>query len=311
MIEPLKILDTFAGIGGFSYAAHELVGGFQTKQFVEIDPFCQKVLKKHFPNVPCHDDIKTFTAYPRQYDVITAGFPCQDISVAGKRKGITFCDATSAIYSQKLEWDKLDVTTFSWQKSMGGEGGHGMLIMSPKAIERLKKFNPERPLPKLFRLIKDEELIDGIYEGKTINTPSMLCVVDALDSLLWIKDLGGWEKTYKKSLSNFEIISNWYNTKDWISNFVKDKKIQSNSSICLEITDNKFLKLDSQKKWSFIQKMCSILENNNAAFDIKGHRDAPPGLRIWCGPTVEEDDLKAALPWLDWSYEIVRSEFFN
>jgi len=160
-------------------------------------------------------------------------------------------------------------------------------------------------------LIKDEELIEGIYEGKTINTPSMLCVIDALDSLLWIKELGGWKKTYEKTLRNFGILSNWYNTKDWISNSVKDKKIQSNSSICLEITDNNFLKLDFQQKWSFIQKMCSLLENNKAAFDIKGHRDAPPGLRIWCGPTVEEDDLKAVLPWLDWSFAIVSSDFFN
>ena len=271
-----------------------------------------RIHKAEYGNIPDLSLIGDDTDICFTWNGTTSGVKVPNANwISRNRKGITFCDATSAIYSQKLEWDKLDVTTFSWQKSMGGEGGHGMLIMSPKAIERLKKFNPERPLPKLFRLIKDEELIDGIYEGKTINTPSMLCVVDALDSLLWIKDLGGWEKTYKKSLSNFEIISNWYNTKDWISNSVKDKKIQSNSSICLEITDNKFLKLDSQKKWSFIQKMCSILENNNAAFDIKGHRDAPPGLRIWCGPTVEEDDLKAALPWLDWSYEIVRSEFFN
>ena len=231
--------------------------------------------------------------------------------ISKNRKGITFCDATSAIYSQELDWDKIDVATFSWQKSMGGEGGHGILIISPKAIERLKNFKPNRPLPKLFRLLKDNEILDGIYEGKTINTPSMLCVADALDSLLWIKKLGGWKQTYKKSMGNFKVLSDWYENREWVSNSVKDKKIQSNSSICLEINDKRFLKLDIQKKWTFIQEMCSILEQNNAAFDIKGHRDAPPGLRIWCGPTVEEDDLRALLPWLDWSFEIVRNDFFN
>ncbi len=231
--------------------------------------------------------------------------------ISEKREGLTFCDATSAIYSQELEWKKIDVATFSWQKSMGGEGGHGILIMSPKAIKRLKTFNPNRPLPKLFRLLKDKELIEGIYEGKTINTPSMLCVADALDSLVWIKELGGWKKTYQRSLRNFEILSSWYNDRDWISNTVKNKKIQSNSSICLEIIDNKFLELDFQNKWVFIEKICSLLENNNAAFDIKGHRDAPPGLRFWCGPTVEEDDIKAVLPWLDWSFEMVSRDFFK
>ena len=231
--------------------------------------------------------------------------------ISKNRKGITFCDATSAIYSQELDWNKIDVATFSWQKSMGGEGGHGILILSPKAIERLKNFKPNRPLPKLFRLLKDNEILDGIYEGKTINTPSMLCVADALDSLLWIKKLGGWKQTYKKSIGNFKVLSDWYENREWVSNSVKDKKIQSNSSICLEINDKRFLKLDIQKKWIFIQEMCSILEQNNAAFDIKGHRDAPPGLRIWCGPTVEEDDLRALLPWLDWSFEIVKNDFFN
>ena len=231
--------------------------------------------------------------------------------ISKNRKGITFCDATSAIYSQELDWNKIDVATFSWQKSMGGEGGHGILIISPKAIERLKNFKPNRPLPKLFRLLKDNEILDGIYEGKTINTPSMLCVADALDSLLWIKKLGGWKQTYNKSMGNFKVLSDWYENREWVSNSVKDKKIQSNSSICLEINDKRFLKLDIQKKWIFIQEMCSILEQNNAAFDIKGHRDAPPGLRIWCGPTVEEDDLRALLPWLDWSFEIVRNDFFK
>ena len=228
-----------------------------------------------------------------------------------KRKGITFCDATSAIFSQELDWEKIDVTTFSWQKCMGGEGGHGMIILSPRALERLRSFNPTRPIPKLFRLIKDKVLNGGVFEGKTINTPSMLCVADALDSLLWIEKLGGWKKTYERSLQNFKILSTWYEERAWITNMVEDKKIQSNSSVCLKIIDKNFEKLNINNKWDFVKKMCSILEDNFAAFDIKGHRNAPPCLRIWCGPTVEEHDIKRLLPWLDWSFETIRRDFFN
>ena len=271
-----------------------------------------RIHKANYSNIPNLSLVSDETDICFTWNGTTSGVKVPNADwISKNRKGITFCDATSAIYSQELDWNKIDVATFSWQKSMGGEGGHGILIISPKAIERLKNFKPNRPLPKLFRLLKDNEILDGIYEGKTINTPSMLCVADALDSLLWIKKLGGWKQTYKKSMENFKVLSDWYENREWVSNSVKDKKIQSNSSICLEINDKRFLKLDIQKKWIFIQEMCSILEQNNAAFDIKGHRDAPPGLRIWCGPTVEEDDLRALLPWLDWSFEIVRNDFFN
>ena len=230
--------------------------------------------------------------------------------ISEDRKGLTFCDATSAIFSQELKWDKLDVTTFSWQKAMGGEGGHGVLILSPKAINRLRNFVPDRPIPKIFKLVTEKGINLDLFEGKTINTPSMLCVADALDSLLWIKDLGGWKATNEKSFKNFRIVSDWYRERQWVTNLVKEEAIQSNSSVCLQITDDNFLTLTDLEKWEFINQMTTILEVHEAAFDIKGHRDAPPGLRIWCGPTVEPEDLKCLLPWLDWAFQHVKEKKF-
>lgn len=226
--------------------------------------------------------------------------------ISKDRKGLTFCDATSAIFAQDLNWEKLDVTTFSWQKSMGGEGGHGILILSPRAIKRLENFIPDRPIPKLFRLHKGKNLNAGIFEGKTINTPSMLCLADALDSLLWIKELGGWRETSKRSLNNFHIVSEWYKKRNWIANLVENEKIQSNSSVCLQIIDKHFLELSDSGKEKFINDMVNLLDEHKAAYDIKSHKDAPPGLRIWCGPTVESEDLKRLLPWLDWAFHNIK-----
>tara|TARA_B100000902_G_scaffold346724_1_gene353600 strand:- start:1552 stop:2565 length:1014 start_codon:yes stop_codon:yes gene_type:complete len=230
--------------------------------------------------------------------------------ISENRIGMTFCDATSAIFAQELAWKKLDVTTFSWQKAMGGEGGHGVLILSPKAISRLREFVPDRPIPKIFRLGKEKVINFDLFQGKTINTPSMLCVADALDSLLWIKKLGGWKATCERSSNNFQIVSDWYSQREWITNLVKRVDIQSNSSVCLQIIDRQFLELSDSEKWEFINEMTSILEQQEAAFDIKSHRDAPPGLRIWCGPTVETEDLRRLLPWLDWSFQYVKTKNF-
>ncbi len=227
--------------------------------------------------------------------------------ISKNRKGLTFCDATSAIFAQELVWEKLDVTTFSWQKAMGGEGGHGVIILSPRAIKRLENFVPHRPIPKLFRLVTERGVNAGIFEGITINTPSMLCVADALDSLLWIKKLGGWRATHQRSLDNFRVVSDWYNDRNWITNLVEEKEIQSNSSVCLKIMDTDFSSLNDIEKWKFIDEMTFLLDQHNAAFDIKGHRDAPPSLRIWCGPTVELEDLQALLPWLDWVFYHVKA----
>ena len=226
------------------------------------------------------------------------------------RPGITFCDATSAIFSQEIAWEKLDVITFSWQKAMGGEGGHGVIILSPKAINRLENFFPDRPIPKVFRLGTKNLLNSGLFEGMTINTPSMLCVADALDSLLWIKEIGGWKGAHYRSQNNFKVLSDWYQKREWITNLVRIESIQSNTSVCLEIIDHKFLQYNDFHKWEFINKMTLLLEEHGAAFDIKGHRDGPPALRIWCGPTVETEDLECLLPWLDWAFHFVRENKF-
>ena len=230
--------------------------------------------------------------------------------ISENRIGMTFCDATSAIFAQELPWKKLDVTTFSWQKAMGGEGGHGVLVLSPKAISRLREFVPDRPIPKIFRLAKEKAINLALFQGKTINTPSMLCVADALDSLLWIKKLGGWKATCERSSNNFRIVSDWYSQRKWITNLVNRFDIQSNSSVCLQIVDSQFLELSDSEKWEFINEMTYILEQQEAAFDINSHRDAPPGLRIWCGPTVEAEDLRRLLPWLDWSFQYVKTKNF-
>ena len=185
-----------------------------------------------------------------------------------------------------------------------------MLILSPKAINRLREFVPDRPIPKIFRLGKEKVINFDLFQGKTINTPSMLCVADALDSLLWIKKLGGWKATCERSTNNFRIVSDWYSQRKWITNLVNRVNIQSNSSVCLQIVDRQFLELSDSKKWKFINEMTAILEQQEAAFDIKSHRDAPPGLRIWCGPTVEKEDLRRLLPWLDWSFQYVKTKNF-
>ena len=230
--------------------------------------------------------------------------------ISDYRLGITFCDATSAIFSQEIAWEKLDVITFSWQKAMGGEGGHGVIILSPKAINRLENFSPDRPIPKVLRLGAKNLSNSGLFEGGTINTPSMLCVADALDSLLWIKEIGGWKGTYSRCQHNFKVLSDWYQKREWITNLVRLESIQSNTSVCLEIIDQKFLQFDDFHKWEFINKMTLLLEKQGAAFDIKGHRDGPPTLRIWCGPTVEKEDLECLLPWLDWAFQFVRANKF-
>ncbi len=227
------------------------------------------------------------------------------------RIGLAICDATSAVFSQELDWSKLDITTFSWQKSMGGEGAHGVLILSPKAVERLEKSKIDRAIPKIFRLTKEGKLIDSIFSGETINTPSMLCVADALDSLNWIEEIGGLASTIARSDKNFMALQNWVDSEDWVENICREKSHRSNTSVCLKIVDPLFLGIPENKKRAFVLEMVDLLENEGVAYDIAGHRDAPPGLRIWCGPTVECFDVEALLPWLTWSFGIVSARFLG
>ena len=218
-------------------------------------------------------------------------------------EGLVLCDATSAVFSQRVDWKKLDATTFSWQKAMGGEAGHGMLVLSPKAVDRLENFDPDRPLPKIFRLVNDKRLIEGIFAGETINTPSMLCVADALDSLEWMQSLGGLDVTISRADENFRVLQNWLDEQDWIDNLVSVTAFRSNTSVCLKIVNKDFLNLSIDQQRKFIKHMVKLLEMEAVAFDIGGHRAAPPGLRIWCGATVENTDLLNLLPWLKWAYD--------
>lgn len=222
--------------------------------------------------------------------------------IAADREGLTFCDATSAAFAQDLPWDKLDVTTFSWQKAMGGEGGHGVIILSPRAVERLTSFTPDRPLPKIFRLTKGGKLIEGVFAGETINTPSMFCVADAVDALEWMEEIGGLTATRARADANFAALQAWVDRTPWVENLAADPAARSNTSVCLKIVDPEIAALDEAAQRDFVKKLTKLLETEGAALDIGGYRDAPPGLRVWCGSTVDTADIEALLPWLDWAF---------
>ncbi|MEL6600597.1 MAG: phosphoserine transaminase [Pseudomonadota bacterium] len=228
--------------------------------------------------------------------------------IADDRQGLTFCDATSAAFAQDLPWDKLDVTTFSWQKVMGGEAAHGVLILSPRAVERLESYTPDRPLPKIFRLTKGGKLIDGIFTGATINTPSMLAVADALDALLWIEGIGGAAGAQTRSTANADALQAWVDRTDWIENLVAIPSQRSNTSVCLRIVDPEIAALEDDAQKAFTKAMTKLLEAEGAAYDINGYRDAPAGLRIWCGTTVETADVDALTPWLDWAFATAKAD---
>lgn len=218
------------------------------------------------------------------------------------RKGLTICDATSAAFAMDLPFEKLDVVTYSWQKVLGGEAAHGVLILSPRAVERLENYTPAWPLPKIFRLTKGGKLIEGIFEGATINTPSMLCVEDYIDALEWADGLGGLKGLIAKSEANLKVLEDWVAKTDWVDFLATDKATRSNTSVCLKVVDPWFASLDADAQAAVPKKLAALLDAEGVAFDIGGYRDAPPGLRIWTGATVEAEDLKALTPWLDWAY---------
>jgi phosphoserine aminotransferase len=213
------------------------------------------------------------------------------------RTGLTFCDATSAIFAQEMPWDKLDVITYSWQKVLGGEGGHGMLILSPRAVDRLESYTPPWPLPKIFRMTKGGKLIESLFTGATINTPSMLCVVDYLDALDWVESVGGIKGTIAICDANLAVISDFVDTRPWISFLAKDATTVSNTSVCLS------LDLDSEE----VKSLTNLLEQHQVAYDIGAYRDAPAGLRIWCGATIEKENLETLCVWLEWAYHEVKN----
>jgi phosphoserine aminotransferase len=222
--------------------------------------------------------------------------------IAADRAGLTICDATSAAFAQPLEWPKLDVVTFSWQKALGGEAAHGMLILSPRAVARLESYTPPWPLPKIFRMTKGGKLIDGIFQGETINTPSMLCVEDYLDALEWAKSAGGLSALRARADGNARVISDWMSRSPWIDFLAGDPAIRSNTSVCLKVVDPAITRLAPEAQAAFVKSIAAALDKEGVAFDIDAYRDAPPGLRIWSGSTVERADIEALTLWLDWAY---------
>jgi phosphoserine aminotransferase len=226
--------------------------------------------------------------------------------IKADRAGLTICDATSAVFAMKLPWDKLDVVTWSWQKVLGGEAAHGMIALSPSAVGRLQSYTPTWPLPKIFRLTKKGKLDEEVFQGSTINTPSMLCVEDALDGLAWAEKGGGLDFLVKRSEANLATVAAWVERTPWVEFLARVPRTRSCTSICLKVVDPWFEKLDAEARAAAIKKMVGLLEKEGVAYDVAGYRDAPPGLRIWGGATVDNDDIATLLPWFDWAFAEVR-----
>jgi phosphoserine aminotransferase len=222
--------------------------------------------------------------------------------IKADREGLTICDATSAAFAQRFDWSKLDVVTFSWQKALGGEAAHGMIVLSPRAVERLESYTPPWPLPKIFRMTKGGKLNEEIFEGATINTPSMLCVEDYLDTLSWGKSIGGLNALIARADANAQAVADWVARTPWIEFLASDPAIRSNTSVCLKVVDPAVLKLPADAQAKFVKGIAAALEKEGIAYDIDAYRDAPSGLRIWCGATVERSDVEALTLWLDWAY---------
>ncbi|SEH37542.1 phosphoserine transaminase [Magnetospirillum fulvum] len=229
--------------------------------------------------------------------------------IKSDRAGLTICDATSAVFAMDLPWDKLDVVTWSWQKVLGGEGAHGMLVLSPRAVERLVTYKPAWPLPKVFRLTSGGKLSEGIFKGETINTPSMIAVEDQIDALKWAESIGGLKALIARSEANLAVVQAWLDSSDWAANLADDPMVRSCTSICIAIKAPFFTKLSVEDQAAAAKKIVSILDKEGVAYDIGAYRDAPSGLRVWGGATVETADVKALLPWLDWAFAQVKAEF--
>jgi len=256
-----------------------------------------------------------FSAYDGSQDLVftangtTSGVKVADYGfIPDDREGVTICDATSAVFAQDLPWEKLDVTTYSWQKVMGGEAAHGMIILSPHAVKRLESYNPPWPLPKIFRMTKGGKLIEGIFEGATINTPSLLCTEDHLDALKWVKANGGLKGMQDRADANAQTIWDWVDTRDWIANLCEDDEKRSNTGVCLKIVDPRVAALPLEDQAAFAKSIVNLLAKENVALDFGAYRTAPPGFRLWVSGLCEHGDVVAVLPWLDWAFETLIAE---
>jgi phosphoserine aminotransferase len=228
--------------------------------------------------------------------------------IPANRAGLVICDATSAVFAMDIAWDKLDVVTWSWQKVLGGEAAHGMLALSPRAVARLETYKPTWPLPKIFRLTSGGKLNEGIFKGETINTPSMLCVEDALDSLRWAESVGGLRGLIARCEASLAVIAAWVEGRDWIDFLAEEPDTRSCTSVCLRLTAPWVAALPADRQWAVAKRIAALLEAEGVAYDIAAHRDSPPGLRIWTGATIEPSDVAALLPWLDWAYAAAAAE---
>jgi phosphoserine aminotransferase len=265
-------------------------------------------IKAGYGELPDLSQVDPATDVVFTWNGTTSGVRVPDADwIAAGRKGLTICDATSAAFAQPLDWAKLDATTFSWQKVLGGEAAHGMLVLSPRAVERLESYQPAWPLPKLFRLTKAGKLNEAIFEGETINTPSMLCVEDYLDTLQWAKSIGGLSALIGRADANARVIAEWVGRTAWVDFLAKNPRTRSNTSVCLKIVDPAVAGLSLDDQGAFAKNLVALLEKEGVAFDLGAHRDAPPGLRIWCGSTMEASDLEALTPWLDWAFAQTRA----
>ena len=261
------------------------------------------VLRAEYGDLPALASIDPESDIVFTWNGTTSGVRVPDADwIAADRTGLTICDATSAAFAQRLEWAKLDVATFSWQKVLGGEAAHGMLVLSPRAVARLESYQPPWPLPKIFRMTQGGKLNESIFQGETINTPSMLCVEDYLDALAWAKSLGGLEALVAQADANAQVIANWVSRTPWVDFLARDPRTRSNTSVCLKVVDPAIAALAPDLQAAFTKTMVNSLEKEGVAYDIASYRDAPPGLRIWCGATIDTDDVEALVPWLDWAF---------
>ncbi|MEW7008108.1 phosphoserine transaminase [Lentilitoribacter sp. EG35] len=293
------------GARGVDMAAWESFGaGWVTDVIKQLKLDNARKLTAPYGELPDLNDIDFNNDVVFTWNGTTSGVCVPDANfIPDDRAGLTICDATSAAFAQNLEFSKLDVVTFSWQKVLGGEGGHGVIILSPRAVERLETYTPAWPLPKIFRMTKAGKLIEGIFKGATINTPSMLCVEDYLDALNWAQSVGGLDGLIGRANANAQVIHDFVEKTSWIGNLAKDPVTRSNTSVCLTIVDADILALDDDAQAAFAKGMVGLLDKEGVAFDIGAYRDAPSGLRIWTGATVEKSDLEALMPWLDWAFE--------